>query len=52
MYEYLSKPAEGLLTRILTCFPFLDFLDLDLATEDCLDIPDKTDPGPDMFEQI
>ena len=36
---------------ILTFFSFLYFLDPDLATDDCLDATDKTDPRPDMFQE-
>ena len=36
---------------ILTFFSFLYFLDPDLATDDCLEAADNTDPGPDMFQE-
>ena len=35
----------------LTFFSFLDFLDPDLASDDCLDATERTDPGPDMFQE-
>ena len=55
MFFYIKLFILLVLTKLqtfpcLTFFPFLDFLDLDLATEDCLDAADKADPGPDMFE--